>query len=289
VIPRAITWIRDGVLVNRMHINPVAFAMTYWLFTKPAGRKHLGLEQLINFGFAKSGMSCAEKITLFHAECGHSTKEFPTAVDRAAAFYNDLSAAMALSCTYFAGAVDLVKRLHNKGTLNFITSAVEQDVLDRWAQTEVGQELSPYLTEILGQRPGFVKGRDHFAHVAERAQGGLIYSVADAPLEIAVANSLSREFNIVPIGFAHAIDKQDVMRAVARAHKLIANPSLKWAVAPPYTIKHFEVDVAEDLIYLPDIVQIVDALQAAGAAFVVLGEAHVIMGGLESMLTEEFQ
>lgn len=31
----AIIWIRDGVLVDRMYINPVAFAFASWMNVKP--------------------------------------------------------------------------------------------------------------------------------------------------------------------------------------------------------------------------------------------------------------
>jgi hypothetical protein len=282
--PKAVTWIRDGVLINRMHVNPVAFAVTYWLFTKPAGRSGLGLEQLINFGFAQSGISCAEKITLFSAEWGHNTEHLPSKIDQAVDFYNELATAMALRCTYFVGAVDLVKRLHKQGVLNFITSAVEQDVLDTWAQTKEGLEVSPYLTEILGKRPSFVKGRDHFARVSELANGGVIYCVADAPAEINMAARLSREYNIMPIGFAHAVQKRHVMQALALAEKLIMHPAALWNVRPPYATAKGEMKVTEGLIYLPDIVQVVEALEAAGAAVVVAGEAQVIVSGLSSLL-----
>jgi hypothetical protein len=167
---------------------------------------------------------------------------------------------------------------------NFITSAVEQHVLDSWAQTEAGLELSPYLTEILGKRPGFVKGRDHFSHVAARLDGGVIYCVADAPAEISMATELSRDFNIVPIGFAYGVHKHDVMQAVALAEQLVTSPSAAWVVPPPCGLAGGQVDVSERLINLPDSIQVVASLEASGARFVVAGSAQSIMSELGSLL-----
>ncbi len=65
----AILWIRDGVLVDRMHINPVAFAFAVWVFSNPKKRLNTTLEGLINFGFEKSGFACADKMQMYNSEC----------------------------------------------------------------------------------------------------------------------------------------------------------------------------------------------------------------------------
>ncbi len=124
-------WIRDGVLVNRMHLNPVAFAFAFWLFTPPEKRSRITIERLINFGFTKSGFSCADKMFLFNQEHDNALSN----VDAAAAFYNELATVAAESCSYFDGAVDLLAELQKVGAYSYITSAVEQEVLDKWAQS----------------------------------------------------------------------------------------------------------------------------------------------------------
>ena len=60
----AVMWIRDGVLINRMPINAVAFAYAYFLSAPPAEQESLRLADLVNFAFAQSGISCLEKMTL---------------------------------------------------------------------------------------------------------------------------------------------------------------------------------------------------------------------------------
>jgi len=282
---QAVTWIRDGVLVDRMHVNPVAFAVAYWRYTAPSDRSGLGIEQLINFGFSTSGLSCAEKIELFAGECGYGPNSMPMDVLAAVAFYNELSTRMARSCSYFQGSVPLLKRLHDSGILNFITSAVEQPVLDIWAEVGAGQEIKPYLTEILGKRTDFVKGRDHFLHIDQMLEGGVNFFVADAPAEIAMASGLSQEMNIMPIGFAHAIARERVLDALIMAKELCDEHHDDWLVMPPYNLDGLS-NVSENLIYLPDPGQLVDALMAAGAAMAVVGEAKTIMSGLAPLLND---
>jgi len=281
----AATWIRDGVLVDRMHINPVAFAVAYWRYLPPGERSGLGIEQLINFGFAVSGLSCTEKIQLFSRECGYEPDSLPMDILAATAFYNELSTRMARNCSYFQGAVPLLKSLHEKGIRNFITSAVEQPVLDIWAEVGAGQEIKPYLTEILGKRPDFFKGRDHFLHIDQLTGGGGNLFIADAPAEIAMASQLGREMNIVPIGFAHAIAKERVLEALVLAKELCDEHHDDWLVMPPYDLVGL-TDVSENLIYLPDPGQLVDALMEAGAALVVAGETNSIMSGVGPLLDD---
>lgn len=209
----AVMWIRDGVLVNRMHVNPVAFAVAYWVFAAPAKKDRITLESLINFGFARSGISCAQKMQLFNNQCCDALEH----VEEAASFYHVLATEAAKSCSYFDGAVQLLKELHAHGARNFITSAVEQSVLDAWANSEQGALIAPYV-EILGTRAGFQKGADHFAYVANSIADSInrspIYYVADAVSEITTACRYSDEYNIVPIGFGYVIDLQQIMDAV---------------------------------------------------------------------------
>jgi len=281
----AVTWIRDGVLVDRMHINPVAFAVAYWRYLPPAERSGLGIEQLINFGFAVSGLSCAEKIQLFSRECGYEPESLPMDPLAATAFYNELATRMARNCSYFEGTLPLLKSLHEKGILNFITSAVEQPVLDIWAEVGAGQEIRPYLTEILGKRSDFVKGRDHFMYIDQRIEGGSNFFIADAPSEIAMARELGREIKIVPIGFAHAIAKERVLEALVMAKELCDEHHDDWLVMPPYDLNGL-TDVSDNLIYLPDPGQLVDALMEAGAELVVVGETNTIMSGVGPLLDD---
>jgi hypothetical protein len=60
----AVMWIRDGVLINRMPINAVAFAYAYFLSAPAAEQESLNVTSLVNFAFAQSGISCLEKMTL---------------------------------------------------------------------------------------------------------------------------------------------------------------------------------------------------------------------------------
>jgi hypothetical protein len=241
----ATMWIRDGVLVNRMHVNPVAFAFSYWFFVPPEKKRSISLESLINFGFAKSGVSCAEKMMLFNTECGALVED----IEAAASFYNVLATEAAKSCTYFEGAIQLLQDLRAAGAQNFITSAVEQSVLDDWAGSSQGSLIAPYLTEVLGKRLNFLKGANHFEYVASRVGGEPIYYVADAEFEISTAREYSSRYNLVPIGFGYAIQKQQVMDAVELVQKALSVCARN--KAPEQTID-FDVDVNRELLLIPD-------------------------------------
>lgn len=142
----AVLWIRDGVLVNRMHINAVAFAASVWVFVAPERRP--AIESLINFGFEKSGVSFAEKMRLYNLDLENILGD----VDQAANFYNELTSEAAVHATLFEGAEALLQDLSQGGTSNCITSAVEQYVLEAWATSQQGSRIVPYLKEILGRR-----------------------------------------------------------------------------------------------------------------------------------------
>ncbi len=82
----AVMWIRDGVLINRMPINAVAFAYAYFLSAPAAEQDSLNVNSLVNFAFAQSGISCLEKMTLWRSS------QDPTDLDLEAAvrLYNCL-------------------------------------------------------------------------------------------------------------------------------------------------------------------------------------------------------
>jgi phosphoglycolate phosphatase-like HAD superfamily hydrolase len=209
----AVIWIRDGVLVNRMHINPVAFAFASWINIPPEHKSiPFLLEELINFGFAKSGFSAKEKMELFNEEKGMKMID---ASEKSAADYNIIATEASLKADFFPGVVELLKALTDAEVLNFITSAVGQDMLDEWQKNDAkGKTISPYLAEILGARQNFVKGRDHFAYIAEKYGVGTIYYVADAVSEIETGKKFAKEFNITPIGFAHVITTGDILKGI---------------------------------------------------------------------------
>jgi phosphoglycolate phosphatase-like HAD superfamily hydrolase len=209
----AVVWIRDGVLINRMHINPVAFAFASWLHVPPEYKSApFLLEELINFGFAKSGFSAKKKMELFNKE---KRMEVIDITEKAVTDYNAIATEASLKADFFPGIVELLKELTDIGVLNFITSAVGQEVLDEWRKNDAkGKTISSYLTEILGARPNFAKGRDHFAHIAEKYDIGKIFYVADAVSEIETGSKFAEEFIIFPVGFAHVITVNDIMKGV---------------------------------------------------------------------------
>lgn len=263
-------WIRDGVLVNRMHVNPVAFAYSYYAFTAPEKRANITVEQLINFGFAKSGISCAEKMRLFNVECVNALEH----VEAAASFYNILATEAANSCTYFDGAIELLADLQAAGAKNFITSAVDQPVLDAWKTSTQGSLCAPYLAEILGKRPNFLKGRDHFEHASKLVNAQPIYCVADASAEIASAKESSAQYNLIPVGFGYVVDQHQVLEAVA----LVQNALVSCGDQAPYVVEATAID--PKLLVLQDAGQVESSLRAAGAEFVATGGIKEIMNDL---------
>lgn len=291
-------WIRDGVLVNRMHVNPVAFAAAYWRFADKSKRSHLRLIDLINFGFAKSGFSCAEKMALFNSECGDACLA-DDLIGSASDFYNQVATLAAQSCNYFTGALELIKDLQETGVSNFITSAVEQPVLDAWLRSESGGAAAPYLTEVLGKRENFTKGKDHFAYVAGQIVAGQIGAgqsdagqsdagqrivyVADAVSEIAAGAAFSQQFNVVPIGFGYCITAENVVSAARLVQDALADlPQLD--SHEMYEISGLLAHLEETEVSLPDAAQINAALRAAGAFDVAMGGSDQIMTDLKKLL-----
>lgn len=291
----AVMWIRDGVLINRMPINAVAFAYAYFLSASDAEQESLSVTSLVNFAFAKSGISCLEKITLRRSSLGatlHSIDE-PVApdfdLDAAVKLYNALATEAACSASYFDGAIETLAWLKTCGASNFITSAVEQEVLDAWAYSPQGRLIcsrSGPITEILGRRPNFCKGRDHFRYVSDWLSGTVshpqpdlvktIYYVADAVSEIKQGREFSAEFSIVPIGFAHHIDSAQVLAAAslvkASLEKLVASGAIAVNLSSSSSSSSSSsgrLALDESQLELPSAAALEASLRQAGAAHVV--------------------
>lgn len=272
----AAMWIRDGVLVDRMHINPVAFAFSYWLFLSAEQRNTISLEALINFGFEKSGLSCRQKMDLFNEECGGTLAD----CSQASAYYNLVATEAARSCSFFPGACELLGQLQSNGVHNFITSAVEQQVLDQWLNSAEAADLKPSLDEVLGKRPGCTKGRGHFAYVARKHAP--IYLIADAKAEIEMGAELAAEFNIITVGFAHVISAERVMEAtqlVFSAYKKLERPEV---VAPIQELT--EIDAT--LLASPHQDEVSNSLTVAGAERIVTGSGAALFSQLGELLRE---
>jgi phosphoglycolate phosphatase-like HAD superfamily hydrolase len=275
----AVLWIRDGVLVDRMHINPVAFAFAVWVFSAPERCRKTTLEGLINFGFEKSGFSCAEKMQLYNSECENVLSDVQTA----AGYYNVLASQAATEAEYFTGIIELLRDLQSAGIQNFITSAVEQDVLDAWSHNQQGSMIAPYLKEILGKRHNFSKGQSHFQYVSQDLGCENIYYVADATAEIQSGTAYSEKYNITPVGFGNVITVGRVMEAI----KLVSQAIIVCGVDKipmPISAQQIQVDGAK--ISLPDERGIEIALCQAGAISVVTGSSDTIVQNLRGYFEE---
>ena len=147
----ALLWIRDGVLIERMHINAIAFAITYYTFVPPETQAQISLSKLINFAFLKSGYSCFDKIKFFNKDSGINLID----IDIANKYYNSLASAAGKYAQYFPGIIDLLHDLSNNSIKNFITSTISQNVLDIWANSHQGMLSSKYMTQILGSKENF--------------------------------------------------------------------------------------------------------------------------------------
>lgn len=242
----AVFWIQDGVLLERMHINSVAFAAASLAFGRGS------LTELVNFGFATSGLSAAEKMQLFNHRHGPAIDD----IAAASALYNEIATRASAHCRYFPGLIALIERCPY---LHFITSAVEQEVLDIWLDGPQGQLIAPYLTEVLG-RGHISKGRGHFAYVQEHYQVERFIYIADAISEISSGRELADEFNIRTIGFANVIQPS----AVKEAWELIK--SICISVLPEDLCR---LNLCQADLELPDQDALTTALRAAGADHVV--------------------
>lgn len=275
----AVFWIRDGVLVDRMHINPVAFAFASWVFSNPERRPNTTLEGLINFAFEKSGLSCADKMRLYNSE----REEILTDVETAASYYNLLASEAASTAKYFPGAVELLADLQSAGVKNFITSAVEQGVLDTWSDSRQGLMIAAYLSETLGKRHNFSKGRDHFEYVWRSLDNAKIYYVADATAEILSGKESSKAYNIEPIGFGNVITVDHVLEAIKTVSQALIVCGIDII---PFPIAAQEIQVDGAKISLPTEHEIESALYKAGAESVVTGSKERIIQNLRAYFEE---
>ncbi|MBP9093309.1 hypothetical protein KBI23_19965, partial [bacterium] len=250
------------------------------------------VSSLVNFAFAQSGISCLEKMTLrrsSQAATVHSINELAAPdfnFDAAVRLYNALATEAACSASYFDGAIETLVWLKTCSASNFITSAVEQEVLDAWADSSQGRLIScrpGLITEILGRRPNFCKGRDHFKYVSDwlsetvsHPQPELvktIYYVADAVSEIKQGREFSDEFSIVPIGFAHHIDGAQVLTAAsvvkASLEKLVASGAINVTSSSSSSSSSERLTLDESELELPSAAALEASLREAGAAHVV--------------------
>lgn len=202
-------WIRDGVLIERMHINAVSFAYAAALASYPNAKDETKLWRLIDYAFEKSGLSCAEKIALYNSDCQMSVADSESTVS----LFNVIAPEAAKQANYFDGAIELLEDLKNGGNANFITSALEQDLLNAWLASPQGKQAASYLDAVLGKRGEFTKGRAHFQYVSGLGYE-TIYYVADAVFEINTSAKLAHEFNIVPIGFGNEMASDTIFQAV---------------------------------------------------------------------------
>jgi hypothetical protein len=264
----AVFWIRDGVLIDRMHVNSVAFAVAAIRYADVTD--NISLASLINFAFEKSGISCTDKMVAFNKERFSLVKN----IDGATEFYNMLTTNATTYCTYFNGICEFIKSLNQSGILNFITSAVDQPILDEWADSAQGLQLAPQLTELLGRRPNFNKGKDHFSYVHKHYGVKKIFYVADATAEIQCGAQYSQEFNIVPIGFAHSINSKKISQAynliIAILHKELA----------PNHERQVLLTLEETNLSLPDEQTLKLMLYNAHAADVIGGSSDKIINNL---------
>jgi phosphoglycolate phosphatase-like HAD superfamily hydrolase len=219
----AVFWIRDGVLIDRMPVNAVAFAVACLSHATIAPASQPPLASLINFAFQTSGISAADKMRRYNDQHERLVPD----VEAAAQYYNELATAAGARCAYFDGVCELLKNLHEQHcVLNFITSAVEQSVLDEWLTSDQGKLIAPYLTETLGERgDNFRKGEPHFAYVKERFEVARIIYVADALSELTTGTQFAQQFNIINIGFANAPTATTIRHAfdlvmIAHHHRL---------------------------------------------------------------------
>jgi len=262
-----------------MSVNAVAFAVAWINQVQNAESTGVTLTDLVNFAFATSGISCLDKMHKFNAANQLSMPDVQPAVD----FYNKLSAEAGSRCEYFAGAPELLQKTCELGFLNFITSAVEQTVLDRWSASDQARSITPFLTEILGWRSSeFCKGAGHFTYARQHYGVERIIYVADAVAEISSGCQHNRANDIVPVGFAHLISTEKVIQAltlVLQAQREIGHPQSSYACE--YLL------LETDSLILPDQRQLNSSLRNAGAAYLVSGSGDRIMGDLNELLVKE--
>lgn len=291
----AVLWIRDGVLVHRMHLNAVAFAMTAWCGTNRTNRDKFQFEELINFAFEKSGISCADKLKLWNEQRSGNVSD----IEDATALYNLLAIRAGEECNFVPGASQLLADICTAGHSNFITSAVEQEVLNAWSASPQGMAVRDYLVEVLGRRPNFNKGRDHFDFVSRKLGHQRLFMIADAAAEIRASRENAADFNITTIGFANSITVEDVRNAFELVKAALstlrtertANQSLPASLFPQrmteqVLIAHMPTELCTERIWLPERHELEDSLHRAGADTVVGGTGNSIMSTLRTCLQD---
>lgn len=200
----AVFWIKDGVILNAMAANSVAFGLAV---RKIAPKEKF--EELVNFYFDVSGLSTDEKVKLLNSRKGYDVigagqfKNFNEAFGE----YKSKS-----KPHYNPGVPELISELKKEyGVLNFVTSIADQKVLDDWMKECTGLGID----EALGTRgPDFKKGKAHFAYVSEKYKATKMYLVADAPSEISMGASLSPEFKIKTVGYANPTTREMIASSV---------------------------------------------------------------------------
>lgn len=200
----AVFWIKDGVILNAMAANAVAFGLAVRRIAP-----NEKLEELVNFYFDSSGLSTEDKMKLLNSRKGYEVigagqlKKF----NNAFAGYKFKSRPR-----YNPGIPELLGELkRDYDVLNFVTSIADQKVLDEWMKEGKG----PGIDEALGTRSEeFKKGQVHFAYVGEKYNAAKMYLVADAPSEIRMGASLSPEFKINTVGYANPITPEMIVSAV---------------------------------------------------------------------------
>ncbi|MBY0549763.1 MAG: hypothetical protein K2W95_20990 [Candidatus Obscuribacterales bacterium] len=284
----AVLWIRDGVLVHRMHLNAVAFAATVWYAGRMLQRDEIQFEDLINFAFEKSGISCADKLKLWNEERSGKVSD----VEDATALYNLLAIRAGEQCNFFPGASQLLADICKAGHSNFITSAVEQEVLDAWIASRQGMEVRGYLTEILGRRPNFNKGRDHFDFVCRKLGHQRLFMIADAAAEIRASHENATDFNIATIGFANEITEADVLDAFELVQSTLSTLNSEPEDRFPKRtqekdwLAQLPTELCAQRILLPERRELEDSLHRAGADKVVGGTRNSIMSTLRTGLQD---
>lgn len=253
--PPAITWIRDGTLIDRMPENAAAFgAIVHQHFSIESGR-NFSIEGAINWAFQHSGVSAAEKMRCLN-ESGLGRVED---VEEAARDYAVLAEELGAKVDYFEGAQALIVELAQKGFRQYITSAISQEILDEWAKTPQGSQIADHV-EMLGDGPKGKKGEGHFNWIREQG-AGRIYAVADAVAEIQAA----RAHADVAVGFAHVITPERVGEAFQKVRgETIETSRLK----------------------LPTEGELIEMLKRAGATHVVAGTRREMMGKLRAVLVQ---
>ena len=153
-------------LVDRMHINPVAFAVAAIEHADAKQATRTDLTELVNFAFATSGISCAEKMRKFNSEHFALVSDVPAAAE----YYNKLATDAAAHCHYLNNACTLLKRLGMREpsiSLHPPSNKVSR-LLGNSAQ---GSLLAPTHRNLEKALKISARVKNHFAYVCEHYNG----------------------------------------------------------------------------------------------------------------------